>query len=82
MAGLSDLQDDLEAVDGIGIAVTEHDDDWGGVVMHLTLTEAAGGTGEELIDEVLNTIPRDVLPEDYDPDERVDIYYDAIDIYL
>lgn len=79
---LENLQDDLETIDGIELATTEHDDDWKGTILHLTLSASAEGEGDALLDKVLDNIPRDFLPLDFDPDERIDVYYDAIEIKL
>lgn len=79
---LETLQNRLESLHGIELATTEHDDDWKGTVLYLTISEGHEGNGDALLDEVLDTIPRDFLPQEYDPDERISVYYDAIEIRL
>lgn len=79
---LEKLQNRLESLHGIELATTEQDDDWKGTVLYLTISEGHGGDSEEILDEVLDTIPRDFLPQNFDPDERISVYYDAIEIRL
>lgn len=78
---LESLCTDLEEVDGIELADT-HPDEPKGVILGLTLEQDAEGNGEEVLKRVLDAIPRDFIGEHFDPDERVDIYYDAIEIKL
>jgi hypothetical protein len=79
---LEELQEDLEQIDGIELATTEEDDDWKGTVLYLTLEEAHEGEAESVLDRALSEVSRDYLTTDFDPDERVDTYRDAIEIRL
>lgn len=86
---LENLQEDLESIDGVELANDGHINNYKGTVIHLTLTEGQEGDGDELVDEILDTIPRDFMPLE-EPEEsqfdsrrdRITVYYDAIDILL
>lgn len=80
--GLESLLSDIESVDGVALASEEQSSDWKGTVLHISLDESAEGDGESVLDDVLDVIPRDFLSPDYDPDERLQVYYDAVEIRL
>jgi len=79
---LENIQSDIEELDAVELATVETERNKKGVVLHITLSESYEGEGDSILNAVLDKIPREVLPTDFESDSHVSIYYDAINIEI